>query len=102
VLMSLAAPVIAACIHSLWVFHSGTGCYNAEIGGTYFHGAYKPVDEPSLLGILAAIGACGVPAVPTFLVLLAFQKQRLYCRIIWVLFIVLWLLIFFNRENAIK
>jgi hypothetical protein len=97
--MAIAAPAIAACIHSLCVFHSGFRLYNAEIGGVYFHD-YGAAWQPGLLSILSFIGACGVPAIPTFLVLLPFRRRTLYRWIVWTLFIVLWMWMFFKMEFA--
>jgi hypothetical protein len=102
--MSLAAPLIAACIHSLCVFEHGIRLYNAEIGGIYFHGSMPPYPQPSLsFGeyILAVIGACGIPAIPTFLVLLPFRKRALYRWLIWTGFVVLWTWVLFQMEVAI-
>jgi hypothetical protein len=97
VLMSLAAPAIAACIHSICVFHRGIRLYNAEIGGAYFHGSNG---QPGLLSILTFIGACGVPAIPTFLVLLPFRRRAFYRWLVWSAFIVLWTWLFFKSEIA--
>jgi hypothetical protein len=102
--MSLAAPLIAACFHSLCVFERGIRLYNAEIGGIYFHGSMPPYPQPNLSlagSIFALIGACGVPAIPTFLVLLPFRKRALYRWHVWVSFIILWTWVLFQLEVAI-
>jgi hypothetical protein len=102
-LISLAAPLIAACIHSLYVFWRGIRLYNAEIGGIYFNGSMPPYPQPSLSladSILALIGVCVIPAIPTFLVLLAFRKRALYCWLVWAGFIVLWTWLLFQMEIA--
>jgi hypothetical protein len=98
-LMSLAAPAIAACIHSICVFHRGFRLYNAEIGGAYFHGSSG---QPGLQSILTFIVACGVPAIPTFLILLPFRRRAFYRWIVWSLFIVLWTWLFFKSEIAFQ
>jgi hypothetical protein len=103
-LISFAAPLIAAYIHSLYVFERGFRLYNAEIGGIYFHGSMPPYPPPvlSLVDyILALIGACGIPAIPTFLVLLAFRKRALYYWLVWAGFIALWTWLLFQMEIAI-
>jgi hypothetical protein len=99
VLMSLAAPAIAACIHSICVFHRGWRFYNAEIGGAYFLGSS---DHPGLVSIFSFIAACAVPAIPTFLVLLPFRRRAFYRWIVWSAFIVLWTWLFFKSEFAIS
>jgi hypothetical protein len=76
--MSLAAPWIAACIHSVWVFHRGTGLYNAEVGGLYFHGR-GPFPAATLWSLLPFIGACGVYAIPTLLVFYRLEDEG--CRV---------------------
>src|SRR5438270_8361104 len=65
VLMSLAAPLIAACIQSVYIFRSDHWIYQAVIGGAYFHA----VEKPGLFTLLFIVGSCGVFAVPTFLML---------------------------------
>lgn len=97
ILMSIAAPVIAACIHSIWVFHRGFRLYNAEIGGAYFH---QNIGQTGLLGILFFIGFCGIPAIPTFLILLPFRRRTFYRWIVWSAFIFLWTWLFFKMEIA--
>jgi len=96
-LMAIAAPAIAACIHSICVFHSGFRLYNAEIGGAYFHGS---AERPGVQTVLTFIGACGVPAIPTFLILLPFRRRAFYRWIVWSAFIVLWTWLCFKSEIA--
>jgi hypothetical protein len=100
-LMSLGAPLIAASIHSLCVFQRGFRVYNAEIGGAYFHGS-RAVEEPGLLTVLVFLGAYGVAAIPTFLVLLPFRKRAMYRWLVWAGSIVLWTWFFFKTEFAIR
>jgi hypothetical protein len=97
--MALAVPVIAAFIHSWFVYHRGYRLYNAEIGGAYFHGR-EAMDNPGVSTVITMIGACGVPAIPTFLVLLAFRRRALYRWIVWAGFIVLWTWLYFKMEFA--
>jgi hypothetical protein len=102
--MSLAAPLIAVWIHSVCVFERGIRFYNAEIGGIYFHGSMPPYPQPniSLFGyVLALVGACGIPAIPTFLVLLVFRKRAFYRWLTWAGFIILWTWVLFQMEIAI-
>jgi len=88
-LMSIAAPGIAAFIHSLWVFHTGIRFYNAQVWGL-----------DGFWSVVSWIGACGVPAIPTFLVLLPFRRRALYRWLVWVGFIILWTWFFFATEFA--
>jgi hypothetical protein len=97
--MALAAPVIAAFIHSWCIYHGGYRLYNAEIGGAFFHGR-EAVDNPGVGMIIAMIGACGVPAIPTFLVLLAFRRWTFLRWLVWCGFIVLWTWLYFKMEFA--
>jgi hypothetical protein len=100
-LMSLGAPLIAASIHSLCVFQRDFGLYNAEIGGAYFGGS-GAVEQPGLLTVFEFLGACGIPAIPTFLVLLPFRKRVVHRWLVWAGFIVLWTWFFFKSEFAIR
>jgi hypothetical protein len=98
-LMAIAAPAIAGFIHSFYVLQSGYRLYNAEIGGAYFHGN-PAVEPPGLLSVLTFIGACGVPAILTFLVLLPFRRRAFYRWIVWAAFTVLWTWLCFKSEIA--
>jgi hypothetical protein len=105
-LMALAAPAIAIAIYSGYVLHSGYRLYNAEGGGVYFHGGgegyghgYGPLNFWLVLSILSG---CGVPAIPTFLVLLPFRKQALYRWIVWGFFVAFWTWLLFKMEIRIK
>jgi len=95
--MSLAAPVIAACIHSIWVFHSGFRLYNAEFGGAHFHDNNGPT---GLFGIIFSIGFCAILAIPTLLILLPFRRRTFYRWLVWSAFVVLWTWLFFKMEIA--
>ena len=98
--MSLAAPLIAAFIHSICVFERGIRLYNAEIGGIYFHNT--PPNLRLREYIFTIIGACCAPALLTFLALLPFRKRILHRWLIWSGFIVLWTWVLFEMEIAIK
>jgi hypothetical protein len=100
--MSLAAPWIAACIHSACVFHSGIRFYNAEIGGSYFHGYVSSFEQPSFWKALTWIGACGTPGLITFLILLPFRKHTLLRWTLWICCIILWTGVLFQMEVAFK
>jgi hypothetical protein len=98
-LMAFSAPVIAAFIHSLFVYHSGFRLYNAEFGGAYFHGR-EAMENAGTLTMLTIAGACGVPAIPTFLVLIPFRRRTLYRWIVWAGFVILWTWLYFKMEIA--
>jgi hypothetical protein len=93
-LMSMAAPWIAAYIHSACVFHRGTRLYNAEIGGAFLRSG------TSLGTILVWITLCAVPAMPTFLLLLAFRKRIVYRWFAWACCVALWTWVCFKMEIA--
>lgn len=104
VLMSFAAPLLAAWIHSFYVFEYGFRFYNAEIGGIYFRGSMPPYSQPGLSfteASLVVISGCSVPAVPTFLVLLLFRKRVLHRWLVWAGFVILWTGVLFQLEIAI-
>jgi hypothetical protein len=90
-LMSIAAPGIAAFIHSVWVFHTGIRFYNAQIWGL-----------DGFWSIFTWFGACGAPAIPTFLLLLPFRKRVLYRWAVWVACIILWTWLLFKMEFAVR
>jgi hypothetical protein len=99
-LMSLAAPWIAAYIHSACVFLYGFRFYNAEVGRIYFHGNGAVSEQPSFWIVFTWIGCFGIPAVPTFLALLPFRRRTSYRWIGWACFIILWTWLFFKMEIA--
>lgn len=99
-LMSVAAPVIAGCIHSLDVILRGFRLYNAEIGGAYFHNSGW--EEQSIaITFLRFVSFCVIPAVPTFAVLLIFRKRPQLCRAVWVGIVALWIWFYFSMEVSI-
>ena len=100
VLMAFAAPVIAAFIHSFCVYERGFGLYNAEIGGSYFHGT-GAVEPWSIRRIFELLMLLGIAAIPTFLTLLPFRKRTLHLRIVWVGFVALWTGALFQTEIVI-
>jgi hypothetical protein len=105
-LMSLAAPLIAAWIHSYCVFERGFRLYNAEIGGIFFRGvsgSMPPYQQPSIgfEDILTLISGCGIPAIITFLVLLPFRRRALYRWLVWAGCILLWTWVLFQIEISI-
>jgi hypothetical protein len=88
VFMALAAPLIAALIHSSCVFQSGIRFYNAEIGGL------------DVRSILTLVGGCGIPAIPTFFGLLPFRQRAMLRWLVWIAFIFLWTWLLFKMEIA--
>ncbi len=96
-LMSIAAPWIAAYIHSACVFHRGIRLYNAEVGGRFFRDGAA---QSGLAAILMWIAACAVPAMPTLLVLLAFRKRAVYRWLAWFCCTALWTWVCFKTEIA--
>lgn len=99
-LMSIAAPWVAAYVHSAWVFHKGFRLYNAELGGAYFHG--RPPPEPGIGTILLWFFWCAIPAMPTCLVLLPFRRRALYRWLVWCCCVAVWTVMCFLSEVAIK
>lgn len=103
-LMSLAAPWMAAYVHSALVFERGTRLYNAEVGGIYCHGnsgsglSWKP----TFLYILFWIWGRCIPAIPTFVFLLLGRRHVVYRWPIWVCCIWFWTWFAFKMEVALK
>jgi hypothetical protein len=95
-LMSLAAPWIAAYIHSACVFHRGIRLYNAEIGGTFF----RDSTQSGWGTILMWVGLCAIPAMPTLLLLLALRKRVALRWLAWFCCIALWTWMCFKMEVA--
>ncbi len=97
-LMSMAAPWIAAYIHSEYVFRRGIRLYNAEVGGIFFRGS----TQSSAGTVLMWIALCAVPALPTLLLLLAFRKRGVYRWLAWICAIALWTWVCFKMEIAYR
>jgi hypothetical protein len=97
--MSFLAPLTAAFIHSIFVFQGGLRFYNAEIGGIYF---LCNEGQSSLRAIILLVVVCGVPAIPTFFVLIPFKKRALYRWVVWIGFVMLWTWFYFQTEIALK
>jgi hypothetical protein len=106
-LMAIAAPAVAVGSHSAYVLYSGYRLYNAEVGGLYFHGSglgyghgpgYGPL---SFWLILTFLGGCGVPAIPTFLALVAFRRRALYRWLVWSACVLFWTWVCFQMEISI-
>jgi hypothetical protein len=91
-LMSLAAPLIAALIHSAFVFYSGIRFYKAEI--------WRLSEHTDFWSILAWVGGLSVPGLITFLILLPFRKDTLLHWILWICCIILWTGALFITEPA--
>ncbi len=100
VLMSFSASLIAACIHSLYVFDRGSRLYNAELGGFFFNDGMSGYTVPNLRGLLLWSSRGAVAAVLTFLVLLFFRKRAAYRWLAWISFVVFWTWVCFNTEIA--
>jgi hypothetical protein len=98
VLLSLTAPLIAACIQSVFVVFSDHWIYQAVIGGAYF----LDVEKPGASTILFILGSCGALAIPTFLILRPFRQRVLYRWLIWIGFVALWTWCYFATEICIK
>ena len=86
ILLALAAPLIAACIQSVWVFSSDYRIYQALIGGAYF----DAIEEPGLAIIVFIIGSCLICGIPTFFVLLPFWWRALPRWLVWIGAIAVW------------
>src|SRR4030095_9159906 len=97
-LMSFAAPWIAACIYSAYVYRYDLRLYHAEDGGMYFHGSGAAALHPSFWSLPSWVVACAIPATPTFLVLLLFRRRALCRWTIWLCAIVLWTYLCFKME----
>ena len=101
-LMALAAPWIAGYIHSECVFARGIRLYNAEIGGIYFGGgSMAPYPPPGLGTIALWISGVSIPAIPTFLLLLAFKKRALFLWLAWFFSVAFWTWACFKMEIAL-
>jgi len=91
-LMSLAAPWIAALVHSACVFSSGIRFYNAEL--------WRLLDARTFSDVFAWIGGFSMPGLITFLILLPFRKDRMLSWILWTCCALLWLGVLFEMEVA--
>jgi hypothetical protein len=102
-LMSIAAFWVAACVHSIGVWHRGYRFYNAELGGSYFYYLTYDHSQAGYFGsILTFLGACGVLGLPlTFLILLPFRRRVLYRWVMWVCCTALLTYLRFKTEVAI-
>lgn len=98
VLMSISAWLIAACIHSLYVFDRGSRLYNAELGGFFFNDGMSGYTVPSLGGVLLWCSQGAVAVVLTFCALPFFRKQAAYRWLAWICFIALWTWVCFKAE----
>ena len=78
--MALAAPLIAALIQSVCVFHSDHWIYQALIGGAYFHA----VEKPGLATIVFILGSSGIFGIITFPILVPFRERALYRWLVWI------------------
>jgi len=99
-LMAIAAPWVAAYIHSALVFQQGSRLYNAELGGIYFHGNVPP--QPSAWTIAYWAALCLFLAWPTFLVLIPFHKRVIYRWLAWICSVGVWLWACFSTEVAYR
>jgi hypothetical protein len=88
----MAAPWLAACIHSAIVFHSGIRFYNAEL--------WRLADARTLTDILAWVGIFGAPGAITFLILLPFRKSKRLQWVFWICSVLFWLEILIQMEIA--
>ena len=100
-LMSVAAPWIAAHIHSELVFQRGIRLYNAEIGGIYFQKGWPQPPQPNLATALLCASGFGVPAIMTFVALLPFRKRAGVRWLFWFCAIAIWVWVDFRLEFAI-
>src|SRR5258708_1962211 len=85
-LLSVAAPLVAAMIHSECVFHRGTQLYNAKIGGAYFFHVENPGGET----VYSLIRICVVSGILTFFALLPFRGNTLLRWLVWTTCIAIW------------
>jgi hypothetical protein len=100
IFISLAAPWIAAFVHSADVYRRGLRLYNAQIGGFYFD-SMGMARQPDASEVVRWILVCSIPAIPTFLVLLPFRKRPMYLRAAWICLVVFWTWVYFKSEIAI-
>jgi hypothetical protein len=97
VLMSIAAPLIAGCIQTLYHLQTGFRPRNAVISGLYFDDMGYFIQPKFWDVLLSWVVLFGVPGFLTLLVLLAFRRA-LYRWIICVCSIALWTYVFFRLE----
>lgn len=100
--MAFAAPMVAICVHSAWVFYTGFRVYNAEIGGAYFLPGSGGRGPPMSSIAHHLVVLCLVLALPTFLVLLPFRRLALERWMLWAYFIFFWLCMAFHAEVAYR
>jgi hypothetical protein len=100
-LMAVAAPWIAAYVHSELVFVRGFKLYNAEIGGIYFFHDWPPPPPPNLGTALLCASGFGVPAMITFVSLLPFRKSAALRWLAWICSIAIWVWAYFRLEYAL-
>jgi hypothetical protein len=104
-LMAVAAPWIAACIQSLYIFYKFSLLYNAQLGGVYFGNmdcVIRLSPEQIHAWIAGLIGRYAFLSLPTFLVLLPFRRLPLYCWIIWSGSICACMILFWMAEVVLK
>ena len=99
-LMAMAAPLVAAEIHSLWVFHQDFRLYNAEIGGSYFLNMGGKVDWTR--GVCLWVMGCGMPGFLMFCGLMPLRRSAWYRWLVWLGCVGLWTNVLFQMEFAIK
>jgi len=83
--MSYLAPLIAACIHSVCLFHRGVRFYQAEL---------CEMDRMGVWIYLAAL------AIVPFMVLRFFGRRPLWRWTIWLCFVALWTFLCFKSETV--
>ena len=100
--MSFAAPMLAAFIHSISALHRGIRLYNAQVGGTYFQGGPGTFGGLGPWEIVGFLWGCAVLAVPTFLVVLWLRPHPFSRRIVWIGCAAFWTWFLFKCEYAVR
>jgi hypothetical protein len=103
-LMSLAAPWLAAYLHSAWVYQRGFRIYNAEVGGKYFlnQGYGYGSMEPGIGGLIDWVEGCGILSLIIFLGILWLKHRTRSRWVVWGCFVALWTFLLFQNEVAVK
>jgi hypothetical protein len=98
IFVALAAPLIAACIQSIYVFRGDHWIYQAVIGGAYFH----RVEKPGLDTMVFGLGSCVINGALTVPALAPFQTRALCRWLVWLGAIAFWTFFYLTTEIAIK
>jgi len=99
-LMAVAAPFVAACLQSWWVYHHhGFANHDAMIGGSRYVTMGKMTRSFGLIDVIPVLVGVLVAAIPSFIFLLPGRAQCLDRWILWVLCVAIWMWLMFCQET---